>query len=65
MNKFDLEDRTAKFAEIVIDLCKSIKIHPVNKRIIEQLVGSSGSIGANYCEAASRKAEKISAIKWQ
>ena len=50
-NKYDLEDRTAKFAEEIIKLVKSIKITPVNKRIIEQIVGSGGSIGANYCEA--------------
>ena len=50
-NKYDLEERTAKFAEEIIKLVKSIKITPVNKRIIEQIVGSGGSIGANYCEA--------------
>jgi len=50
-NKYDLEDRTAKFAEAIIKLVQSIKITPVNKRIIEQIVGSGGSIGANYCEA--------------
>ncbi len=47
MNNFDLEERTAKFAEDVIDLCKSIKVTPLNARIISQLIGSSGSIGAN------------------
>ena len=50
-NKYDLEERTAKFAEEIIKLVKSIKINAVNKRIIEQIVGSGGSIGANYCEA--------------
>lgn len=50
-NKYDLEDRTAKFAEEIITLVKLIKINSVNKRIIEQIVGSGGSIGANYCEA--------------
>ncbi|MBU1323356.1 four helix bundle protein [Patescibacteria group bacterium] len=50
-NKYDLEDRTAKFAEEIIRLVKSIKITSINKRIIEQIVGSGGSIGANYCEA--------------
>ncbi len=50
-NKYDLEERTAKFAEEIIKLVKSINVDSVNKRIIEQIVGSGGSIGANYCEA--------------
>ena len=48
---FDLEERTARFAESVIGFVKDMSITPINKRLIEQLVGSSGSIGANYCEA--------------
>lgn len=48
---YDLEERTALFAEKTIVLCKKIKIDPINSRIVEQLIGSSGSIGANYCEA--------------
>ena len=56
--KFDLEERTAKFAENIIDLVKKIRINPVNKRIVEQLVGSGGSIGANYCEATESESKK-------
>lgn len=48
---YDLEERTAVFAESMIDFVKKINVNSINKRIIEQLVGSSGSIGANYCEA--------------
>ena len=58
MNKFDLEERTARFAENIIDLCKSIKITPLNSRIISQLIGCGGSIGANYCEAAEAESKK-------
>jgi four helix bundle protein len=58
IRKYDLEDRTAKFAEEIIDLVKKIKITPVNKRIIEQLVGSGGSIGANYCEATEAESKQ-------
>ena len=46
MNSFDLEERTVRFAEDVIDLCKELNITPLNRRIIDQLIGSSGSIGA-------------------
>ena len=57
-DKFDLEERTAVFAENVIDLVKSIKCDAVNSRIVTQLVGSSGSIGANYCEATEAESKK-------
>jgi len=56
--KYDLEERTAKFAEAVITLVLKLPKTPVNKRIIEQLVGSSGSIAANYCEAIEGESKK-------
>jgi four helix bundle protein len=58
MNNFDLEERTALFAEEVIDLCKSISITPYNRKIIIQVISSSGSIGANYCEASEAESKK-------
>ncbi len=56
--EYDLEERTAKFAEEIIKLVKSIKITSINKRIISQLVGSGGSIGANYCEANEAESKR-------
>ena len=58
LNKFDLEERTVVFAENIIDLVRSIKCDAVNGRIISQLVGSGGSIGANYCEASEAESKK-------
>lgn len=58
MNNFDLEERCAKFGEKVILMCKSIPISPLNRRIIDQIIGSSGSIGANYCEASEAESKK-------
>jgi len=55
---YNLEERTAVFAESVIDFVKKIGVNSINKRIIEQLVGSSGSIGANYCEANESESRK-------
>jgi len=49
--KFDLEERTAKFAENLIDLLKRLPDNSINKRMISQCMGSGGSLGANYCEA--------------
>lgn len=56
--KYDLEERTVKFAEDIIKILKTIKVSPLNSRIINQLVGSSGSIGANYCEANGSESRK-------
>lgn len=49
--KYDLEERTAKFAEEIIEFCKSIKINIINKPVISQFIRSATSVGANYCEA--------------
>ena len=48
---YDLEERTAKFGEAVIDFAKSIPQNPVTNRIISQLIGAATSVGANYVEA--------------
>ncbi len=56
--KYDLEERTARFAEEVIDLMKKLPNTPINRRPIEQVVGSSGSMAANYCEANEAESKK-------
>jgi four helix bundle protein len=48
---YDLEERTARFGEAIIDFAKTIPQGPVTNRLISQLVGCGTSIGANYCEA--------------
>ena len=55
---FDLEERTAKFAEAVIDLTRKLSQEAVNVRLIEQAVGSAGSLGANYCEANEAESKR-------
>ena len=57
-NKYDLEERTAKFGEDVIDFCKSIVQDTINRPIISQLIRSSTSIGANYMEANAASSRK-------
>ena len=49
--KFDLEDRTTEFAKRVIRLCRALPKNAMNNRLVGQIVGSAGSIGANYREA--------------
>lgn len=56
--KYDLEYRTTEFAGKTIDLLRTLKPDAVNQRLISQLVGSSGSIGANYSEAIEAKSKK-------
>ena len=48
---YDLEERTARFGEAIIDFAKTIPQNPVTNRIISQLVGAGTSVGANYVEA--------------
>ena len=55
---YDLEERTAKFAETVIELMRKIPHDLVNQRLVPQLVGSGGSLGANYCEANEAESKK-------
>lgn len=51
MEKWDLEKRTTEYAKSVIRLCKTLSRNPINDRLVDQVIGSSGSIGANYREA--------------
>ncbi len=62
--RYQLEERVGKFSEIIIDLIKKININYTNKNIIDQLIRSSTSIGANYFEAngSSSKRDFISKI---
>ena len=55
---YDLEERTAKFGEMVIDFAKTIPQSPVTSRIISQLVGAATSVGANYVEADDAVSKK-------
>ena len=56
--RFDLEERTSKFGGEVIKLCRKIKQDTISKSIINQLVRSSTSVGANYCEANGASSKK-------
>ena len=50
-NKYDLEERTAKFGLQTIKFCQSIKQDAITKPLMSQLIRSATSIGANYMEA--------------
>lgn len=48
---YDLEERTALFAEKVRDFCLKLPKNVVNAEYIPQLIRSGSSPGANYIEA--------------
>lgn len=50
-NKYDLEERTAKFGEDIIKFCKKVPRGPITDPLITQLTKAATSVGANYCEA--------------
>ncbi len=60
---YDLLERTAKFGEVVIGFCKTLKQDTISKPLIIQLVRSATSIGANYMEANSASSRKDFANK--
>ena len=57
-NIYNLEERTAKLGEAIILFCKSLKIDPILSPLVNQLVRSATSIGANYMEANGASSRK-------
>ena len=55
---FDLEERTARFGEAIIDFCAEIPLGPRTNRLVDQLTGCGTSIGANYGEADDALSKK-------
>lgn len=56
--KYDLEDRTLKFARDVKDFIKTLPRSNSNTEYAKQLIRSSSSIGANYIEANESLSKK-------
>ena len=55
---YDLEERTAKFGEDMIEFCRTLKQDAISKPIINQGICSATSVGANYMEANSASSKK-------
>ena len=51
MAKFDLEERTVRFAQDVRRSSRKLLDSPISLGDVRQLLRSSGSVGANYIEA--------------
>jgi four helix bundle protein len=56
--KYDLEERTARFGESVIDFVKTLPGNVINRELIGQLVRAGTSVGANYNEADGAESKK-------
>lgn len=56
--KYDLEERTAKFGENIIEFSKEISQTLITTPLITQLIKAATSIGANYCEADCGETKK-------
>jgi len=55
---FDLEDRTGRFGEEIIAFVSKLPDTTVTHRLIDQIIRSATSIGANYCEADDAQSKK-------
>jgi four helix bundle protein len=55
---YDLEERTLAFSRSVIIFLKSLKLNHLNSSIINQLLRSTTSVGANYREANNASSRK-------
>lgn len=56
--KYDLEERTARFGEAIIEFAKTLPKDPINSPLISQIVRSGTSVGANYMEADGAESKK-------
>lgn len=57
-DNYNLEKRTTKFSCEIILFLKTLKRDVINTPLINQLVRSATSIGANYCEANGSSSKK-------
>ena len=56
--KYNLEDRTTNFGKRVIKLCQALSKNTINNPLINQVIRSAGSVGANYREANDSLGDK-------
>ncbi len=55
---YNLEERTHSFGKAIIAFCQSVPVSSLNKPIVNQLIRSGTSIGANYMEANQAASKK-------
>jgi hypothetical protein len=55
---YDLEERTARFGEAIIEFAKKVPKNVVTVPLIDQLVKAGTIVGSNYCEADCAESKK-------
>ncbi len=55
---YDLQERTARFGELVIEFVQKLPKDEISKRLVPQLVGAATAVGANYYEADCAESNK-------
>jgi len=55
---YDLEERTAKFGEDIIEFSKKVPKNVITIPLISQLIKAGTSVGSNYCEADCAESRK-------
>ncbi|MFH1016177.1 MAG: four helix bundle protein [Chloroflexota bacterium] len=61
--RYDLEERTLRFAQGVMEFVSILPKTVVNAEVIKQIIRSSGSVGANYIEANESLSKKDFAMR--
>jgi four helix bundle protein len=61
--RYDLEDRTLRFAKKVLEFVGILPKTIANVEIMKQIIRSSGSVGANYIEANEALSKKDFAMR--
>jgi len=56
--KYDLAERTTTFSKEVLAFLKTLKVNDLNRNIVNQVIRSSTSVGANYMEANGASSKK-------
>ncbi len=56
--KYNLEERTLEFGKRIIHLAKAIPKNIINNNLIDQVIRSGASLGANYREANETETKK-------
>ncbi len=55
---YDLEERTLEFGKRMVHLCRALPKDIVNNTLVDQVIRSGTSIGANYREANETETKK-------
>jgi four helix bundle protein len=61
--QYDLEGRTLRFAQEVIELVSGLPKTMANTEVMKQIIRSSSSVGANYIEANEALSKKDFAMR--